>query len=179
MDGGFLRVALDMDADRDDIARADRAVRAATPEGIECAVSALTKHDLPLWRKNRERRTNDPASLDERRSKRAEDAILEAIETRTDFCEAMCDDCKKRMEYMATSFGLDEPYNDKVLSLLLFASEGWEEPPFKLATDIGWLWRGYCLAYHVASSIRGARNTSQQPTIPRLAEGGGEGLCRS
>lgn len=47
VDGGFLRVALDMDADRDDIARADRAVRAATPVGIKCAVLALTKHEPP------------------------------------------------------------------------------------------------------------------------------------
>jgi hypothetical protein len=62
--------------------------------------------------------------------------------------------------------GLEEPYDDKVLSMLLFASEEWEEPPFKLFTDIGWLWRGYCLAYDVASSIRGAPRPGKPKPYP-------------
>ncbi len=110
--------------------------------------------------------TNDPVSLDERRRKRAEDAILEGLKPAQTLAKQMWDECKKRMDYIATSFGLDEPYNDEVLSLLLFACEGFEEPPFKLYTDIGWLWRGYCLAYNVASSIEAHASHPNNPRYP-------------
>ena len=121
---------------------------------------------------------NDPVSLDERRRKRRKTKSWKGGDPQRSCGE----DVRRAQETHGLHrgrFGLEEPYNDKVLSMLLFACEECEEPPFKLYTDIGWLWRGYCLAYNVASSIRGARIPSQQPTIPRVAEGGGEGLCRS
>jgi hypothetical protein len=49
--------------------------------------------------------------------------------------------------------------------MLLFTSEEWEEPPFKPSTDIGWLWRAYCLAYDVADSIRGSIGHPNNPRV--------------
>ena len=93
----------------------------------------------------------------------------------------MFDDRKKRMDSLAEWFGLAEPHNDKVLSMLLFASEEWEEPPFKLFTDIGWLCGGDRLGVRRKKSKQHPRRTSpwQTQTIPRLDEAGEDGLCRS
>ena len=76
------------------------------------------------------------------------------------------DDRKQRVALMAEWFGLDEPYSYRVLSSLLLASEDFEEPPFKPLTDIGWLWRGYCLATGVADSIRAAAGHPNNPRYP-------------
>jgi hypothetical protein len=109
---------------------------------------------------------DDPVSLEERRSKRAQDKIMEGLKPAQTLAQQMWDDRKKRMDYLGEWFGLDEPYNYKVLSMLLFASEEWEEPPFKPFTDIGWLWRAYCLAYDVASRIRGSIGHPNNPRYP-------------
>ena len=110
---------------------------------------------------------DEPVSFEEHRTKRAQDKIAEAMGTTQALMAKMFDDRKKHMTYLAEWFGLKEPYNYKVLSMLLFACAEWEEPPFKPFTDIGWLWRGYYLAYRVAGSIRAH---ASHPNNPRYAD---------
>jgi len=106
---------------------------------------------------------DDPISLEGRRRKRAADAIMDGLQPAQTLMAKMADARQKRMDLMAELFGLEQPYNYEVLDSLLFACEEPEEPPFKLHTDIGWLWRGYLLAYNVASSIRGAKSHLNNP----------------
>ena len=66
---------------------------------------------------------DDPVSLEERRRKNAHDKIMEGMETTQTLVAKMFDDRKKRMDYLGEWFGLEEPYNYKVLSMLLLACE--------------------------------------------------------
>ena len=109
---------------------------------------------------------DEPVSFEEHRTQAGARQNRGRDETTQALAAKMCDDRKKRMDYLAEWFGLEEPYNYKVLSMLLFACEEWEEPPFKPFTDIGWLWRGYCLAYDVAGSIRAHASHPNNPRYP-------------
>jgi hypothetical protein len=109
---------------------------------------------------------NGPVSLEERRKKRAQDAIMAELKPAQAIAEQMHAARQQRIDCIATAFDLSEPYNRRVLSVLLLASEEFEEPPFKWSLDMGWMWRGYCLSYGVASSIRGSIGNPNNPRYP-------------
>lgn len=73
------------------------------------------------------------------------------------------------IEWMATAFGLEGEYNPEVLFRLLDASTEMDEPPFKLLSDIGWLFRGYLLA-----SSQGRHPTAWHAASRALVEANAE-----
>ena len=94
------------------------------------------------------------ASFEKHRKQQVYDKFMEDMKPAHAIAHKMWEDRQKRIKWLAEAFDLDDRYNKKVLGSLLYASEEFEEPPFKLATDVGWLRRAYCLAEGFASYHR-------------------------
>ena len=107
--------------------------------------------------------TDEPVSLEERRLKRAVDTIMEELRPAQKIAQTMHEARENPIDYIATAFDLCEPYDRRVLSLLLLAGEQWEEPPFMWLQNMGLMWRGYNLARRVATDLVQRRADEVQP----------------